>query len=152
RYCKFCGAPLDEAAARDDAAPQPPREEPAPPVAAFGANGQSRESAPPPLRTAARESVPAPPLQAPPLPKPERAGPTEPGRQHPARANQPVVPVTREIGRLIIITEDGTEGRSYPIVTPQTDIGRVEGEVLLKEDAYVSPRHARLLATKEGLV
>jgi len=46
--------------------------------------------------------------------------------------------------RLVVIAQDGTPGRDYALVEPQTDIGRDEGTVLLPNDPYVSPRHARV--------
>lgn len=48
-------------------------------------------------------------------------------------------------GKLVVIAEDGTEGKVFPLEGTQVDIGRVEGDVLLAEDYYVSPRHARLV-------
>jgi pSer/pThr/pTyr-binding forkhead associated (FHA) protein len=35
---------------------------------------------------------------------------------------------------------------------PQVDIGRTEGDILLRDDPYVSPRHARLVETEGGLI
>jgi len=46
---------------------------------------------------------------------------------------------------LIVIAQDGTPGRQYPLVDEQIDIGREEGTILLPSDPYVSPRHARIL-------
>lgn len=46
--------------------------------------------------------------------------------------------------RLVVIGQDGKPGRDYPIVDDQTDIGREEGSIVLPNDPYVSPRHARL--------
>ncbi len=46
--------------------------------------------------------------------------------------------------RLVVITQDGTPGRTYEIAEAQVDIGREEGGILLPNDPYVSPRHARL--------
>ena len=46
-------------------------------------------------------------------------------------------------GQLVVITKEGTPGPSYPIFD-QVDIGRTEGDVILAEDRYLSPRHARL--------
>jgi pSer/pThr/pTyr-binding forkhead associated (FHA) protein len=47
--------------------------------------------------------------------------------------------------RLVSITEDGSEGKSYPLGDEQVDIGRTEGDIILHDDPYVSPRHARLV-------
>jgi len=46
--------------------------------------------------------------------------------------------------RLVVITQDGTPGRTYDITDAQVDVGREEGAILLPNDPYVSPRHARL--------
>jgi len=44
----------------------------------------------------------------------------------------------------VVITQDGTPGRTYEIAEPQIDVGREEGSIHLPNDPYVSPRHARL--------
>jgi pSer/pThr/pTyr-binding forkhead associated (FHA) protein len=46
-------------------------------------------------------------------------------------------------GRLVLIARDGGEGPSYPI-GETTDIGRLEGTIVIAEDRYISPRHARI--------
>lgn len=48
-------------------------------------------------------------------------------------------------GKLVVIAEDGTEGKVFPLEGTQVDIGRSEGDILLSGDYYVSPRHARLV-------
>ncbi|MGD0674341.1 MAG: FHA domain-containing protein [Polyangiaceae bacterium] len=45
--------------------------------------------------------------------------------------------------RLVLIARDGGEGPSYELFDA-TDIGRGEGHIVVGEDRYVSPRHARL--------
>jgi pSer/pThr/pTyr-binding forkhead associated (FHA) protein len=45
--------------------------------------------------------------------------------------------------RLVLIARDGGEGPGYPL-GDTSDIGRTEGNVLLGDDRYVSPRHARI--------
>jgi pSer/pThr/pTyr-binding forkhead associated (FHA) protein len=47
-------------------------------------------------------------------------------------------------GRLVVIVEDGSEGNSFSLAEGQLDIGRTEGDIVLEDDRYVSPRHARL--------
>jgi pSer/pThr/pTyr-binding forkhead associated (FHA) protein len=47
--------------------------------------------------------------------------------------------------RLVLISRDGGEGPGYPL-GEGTDIGRTEGNILLGDDRYVSPRHARIQA------
>jgi pSer/pThr/pTyr-binding forkhead associated (FHA) protein len=49
-----------------------------------------------------------------------------------------------ERAKLVVIGQDGKPGREYDIEHDQTDIGREEGSILLVNDPYVSPRHARL--------
>ena len=49
-----------------------------------------------------------------------------------------------ERAKLVVIGQDGKPGREYEIEAEQTDIGREEGSILLVNDPYVSPRHARL--------
>jgi pSer/pThr/pTyr-binding forkhead associated (FHA) protein len=48
-------------------------------------------------------------------------------------------------GRLVVIEADGSEGMSFPLADRPLDVGRLEGDILVKEDPYVSPRHARLV-------
>ncbi len=55
-------------------------------------------------------------------------------------------------GRIVRIAKDGSEGVHHPIVSEQTDIGRAEGNIVLSDDPYLSPRHARILARAGGLV
>jgi pSer/pThr/pTyr-binding forkhead associated (FHA) protein len=42
-----------------------------------------------------------------------------------------------------VIAKSGADGPSYPL-TDLLDIGRVEGHIVVPEDAYLSPRHVRL--------
>lgn len=48
-------------------------------------------------------------------------------------------------GKLVVIAQDGSPGREYPIFEDQVDIGRQEGAIVLPNDPYVSPRHARVM-------
>ena len=43
---------------------------------------------------------------------------------------------------------DGQEGPSFPLTGDQSDIGRIEGNVVLADDKYMSPRHARIVRLK----
>ncbi|MDP9150659.1 MAG: FHA domain-containing protein [Myxococcota bacterium] len=45
---------------------------------------------------------------------------------------------------LVLIPRDGGEGCRF-VLGASTDIGRAEGEIVLAEDRYVSPRHARIV-------
>ena len=53
--------------------------------------------------------------------------------------------------RLVIVARDGGEGPSYPI-GEQLDVGRLEGHVVIAEDRYLSPRHARIVRRDRKLV
>ncbi len=83
--------------------------------------------------------VPAEPLiPSPPPPREPRALPGPEG----GRAPQP--PGRWKGGRLVVIVEDGSEGRSFSLAEGQLDVGRTDGDIVLEDDPYVSPRHARL--------
>jgi pSer/pThr/pTyr-binding forkhead associated (FHA) protein len=47
------------------------------------------------------------------------------------------------MARLVVIARDGTEGASFQL-GEVTDIGRSEGQIVVPEDRYLSPRHARV--------
>jgi pSer/pThr/pTyr-binding forkhead associated (FHA) protein len=47
--------------------------------------------------------------------------------------------------RLVVISQDGSAGREYRLSDTQTDVGHDEGGVVLADDPYVSPRHARII-------
>jgi pSer/pThr/pTyr-binding forkhead associated (FHA) protein len=47
--------------------------------------------------------------------------------------------------RIVLVARDGGEGPVHA-VGETTDLGRTEGQVLLPDDAYISPRHARISA------
>lgn len=51
----------------------------------------------------------------------------------------------RWTAKLVIIAQDGSPGRDYPLLLDQTDIGREEGAIRLPNDPYVCPRHARVV-------
>lgn len=83
----------------------------------------------PPTQVSSYEQPPAaPPVEVPPT----QTGPLGGTSPQPSGA------------RLVAILKDGSEGQSYPITLEITDIGRKEGNILLPEDPYLSPRHARL--------
>jgi pSer/pThr/pTyr-binding forkhead associated (FHA) protein len=46
--------------------------------------------------------------------------------------------------RLVLIARDGTEGPSHSL-GDSSDIGRLEGDIRVSDDRYVSPRHARIM-------
>jgi pSer/pThr/pTyr-binding forkhead associated (FHA) protein len=45
---------------------------------------------------------------------------------------------------VVVILRDGTDGGVYPLIQDRTDIGGREGDIVLKEDPYLSARHARI--------
>jgi pSer/pThr/pTyr-binding forkhead associated (FHA) protein len=198
RFCKYCGAPLEEGApaprVRMDPPPSSPRTEigkvPLVPVSkpSFGSGVRAgmvpppppQEAAPsPPVPVAAQEVVAAPkpvhngaadPRPRPaPEPAPARvvvnagasaaaeagvraevsvlAGSPVPPDPAPAPRDGGtvrLVPGRWKGGRLVVIVEDGSEGRSFSLAEGQLDIGRTDGDIVLEDDPYVSPRHARL--------
>ena len=46
--------------------------------------------------------------------------------------------------RLAVLNADGTLRRAWPVTTETVLIGKTEGDVVLGNDPYLSPRHARL--------
>jgi pSer/pThr/pTyr-binding forkhead associated (FHA) protein len=55
----------------------------------------------------------------------------------------PNIPAGR--ARLVVIAQGGGEGPSH-LLGETSDIGRSEGSIIVAEDRYVSPRHARISA------
>lgn len=67
-------------------------------------------------------------------------------------ASAPIGParsVTR--GRLVVVAKSGTDGASYPF-GDTLDVGRSEGQIIVAEDPYLSPRHVRIAWTGTKLV
>jgi pSer/pThr/pTyr-binding forkhead associated (FHA) protein len=54
-------------------------------------------------------------------------------------------------GRLVVIAKSGADGPSYPI-GDSLDVGRIEGQIIVGEDPYLSPRHVRIAWTGSKLV
>lgn len=144
RFCNNCGYEL-----RDEPQPSPDRSADAQgticwrcygagdPGADFCKFCGARYADAPGAAAAAVSPAPAPVFRAPdptvePTVSPRRVAPT-------AAAGSPQ---TR--GSLVSILKDGSDGRRFPVVDEQTDIGRTEGQVVLGDDPYLSPRHARL--------
>lgn len=75
-------------------------------------------------------------------PPPEELSPPPAPSERPSPATSPAASAAR--AALVSILKDGTDGRRYPVYDDQTDIGRSEGQVVLPDDPYLSPRHARL--------
>jgi pSer/pThr/pTyr-binding forkhead associated (FHA) protein len=120
QFCRLCGAPLTDAPV---AAPQAPQPSPNPIAAA--APLAATVLAPPTV--ASRAPVPAPAVAP----------------AAPAVSAVPAPVATPSRARLVLIARDGGEGPSYPL-GESTDVGRVEGNIVVAEDRYISPRHARI--------
>jgi pSer/pThr/pTyr-binding forkhead associated (FHA) protein len=46
--------------------------------------------------------------------------------------------------QLVILQRDGSDGTVFPISSDRVDIGGREGDIVLRDDPYLSPRHARI--------
>ena len=114
-FCRFCGASLADAPAIS-LAPRTP---------------------PPPSDGLTHTNTNA---NAPRSPIPARPSPT-PVRSTVAMVSPVSGPAPR--ARLVLIARDGGEGPGYPL-GEAVDIGRIEGNILIGDDRYVSPRHARI--------
>lgn len=44
----------------------------------------------------------------------------------------------------MVIAQDGSPGRRYPLVSGTTIVGRADSDIALRKDPYVSPQHARI--------
>lgn len=138
RFCANCGAPLpgDAPAAMPAASPQTC-------ARCRGVNAAhmafcqfcgARLGDAPPLNAAATGPIPiAGPL-------PVAGAPLGAGTSFQFGGDRPEL----ERAKLVVIGQDGKPGREYEVEAEQTDIGREEGSILLVNDPYVSPRHARL--------
>ncbi len=170
RYCITCGEVLSASAAppANTVEARPTSETPAPPAAQAPPNGKPVDAGPPGSRVctrcrgtsddsaqfcrfcgAALEGA-----RGPASADPHAAAfwrPAAPvvfakGPEARVTAAPPRAPLA--YGRVVVITKDGAEGASYPLVD-QLDIGRSEGDVVIREDAYLSPRHARVVRRPE---
>jgi pSer/pThr/pTyr-binding forkhead associated (FHA) protein len=66
------------------------------------------------------------------------------------RASPQTTSTAATASRLVTIARDGAEGAAYPLAGDQIDLGREEGTILLRDDAYISPRHLRLIRREDG--
>jgi pSer/pThr/pTyr-binding forkhead associated (FHA) protein len=46
--------------------------------------------------------------------------------------------------QVVVILRDGSEGGVYPLNGDRSDVGSREGDIVLRDDPYLSPRHARI--------
>jgi pSer/pThr/pTyr-binding forkhead associated (FHA) protein len=53
---------------------------------------------------------------------------------------------------VVVILRDGTDGGVYPVIHDRTDIGSREGDIVLKDDPYLSSRHARIERRDDSFV
>lgn len=64
----------------------------------------------------------------------------------PTRAVSPEPRLTAQPRAVLVsILKDGSDGRAHALEEEQIDIGRTEGQLVLADDPYLSPRHARLV-------
>ena len=127
QFCRFCGASMGDARAFP-VQPSPN------PIAAVP---------PPPAPAPATAPVPAPPppvVAVPPLP-------VAAARAAPAALPVPETSASASPARLVLVGRDGSEGQTFPLLET-TDIGRAEGHILIADDRFISPRHARV--TRRG--
>jgi len=68
-------------------------------------------------------------------------GGAAPGAAGPANALAPTQPLR---GQVVVIQRDGSEGSVYALDAGYTDVGSRDGEIVLPDDPYLSPRHARI--------
>jgi hypothetical protein len=118
-FCKFCGARYSDA----------PGHAPAPQAAA-----------PQPAPYAAPQPAP---VQAYAQPAPVMPAP-QPAPFTTAATVGPGVSPAASAGRLVSILKDGSDGQAFSLKEGNTDIGRTEGDIVLADDPYLSPRHARV--------
>jgi pSer/pThr/pTyr-binding forkhead associated (FHA) protein len=145
QFCKFCGGSLADV----------------PPVAVpLAATAESAIAVMPTEAVPAPEPVrnTAPPLttrDAPPAGFPPGGFPPEAETRPVASVASPAsldapdsvgtkVSAHHASGFLVLVARDGTPAAAYPLLE-QMDIGRLEGDVKLVDDPYLSPRHARIM-------
>jgi len=125
-FCKFCGARYSDAPGHAQPA-APPAAQPAPYVA------------PQPAYVAPQPA----PVQAYAPPAPVASAPQPAGFAVAATVG-PMPGPALAVGRLVSILKDGSDGQAFPLKEGNTDIGRTEGDIVLADDPYLSPRHARV--------
>ncbi len=124
-FCKFCGAALPKRSASSEHAP-PRGSAPSQPVEL----SPSAKKEPFPLAESLIQDDEA---------SPEAARPSGRSAAKASSSDRSDKPS----GQLVVIVEDGSEGRVLDLHGRQLDIGCSEGDIILAEDRYLSPRHAR---------
>lgn len=66
------------------------------------------------------------------------------GRESAARPTEPRPPPFLSHGRVVMVGVDGRDGDAWPLCADQIDVGAREGEIVISDDPFLSPRHARL--------
>jgi pSer/pThr/pTyr-binding forkhead associated (FHA) protein len=128
-FCKFCGARFGDVA--HAGAPPVAAAPAAPPVSQTPGVAQPQFSG---VASVVPASAPAPRPSATIIDSPRAPGA--------AAATPPA--------QLVAILKDGSDGRVFPLFDDQTDIGRLEGEIVFGDDPYLSPRHARIARKGES--
>lgn len=152
-FCKFCGNALGEPPAallpherlglpggtNGSAVPKPAAAASVVPVPSPSPIGGPTPPQPKPVVSGASAlaAVPRPPSNAP-APMEAKAPAPIPGSPAP-----PAV-AAKQRGRLVVIAKSGADGPNYPF-SDLFDVGRTEGNVVVPEDPYLSPRHVRIL-------
>ena len=141
QFCRFCGASLS-AEARPAAV-----ETIAPPVAqalatTVPSSGPTTDPAPPPAMSGVDGVYSSAPVTPPIDESHYRAYQAMSAAASPSAHATQAAPGASS-ARIVLIARDGGEGAQFAL-GETTDIGRLEGQVLLAEDRYVAPRHARL--------
>jgi pSer/pThr/pTyr-binding forkhead associated (FHA) protein len=85
------------------------------------------------------------------VPAPSAAQAPQVAQRGPAQAPVPSQSPLAELGptqqlhaQVVVIHRDGSEGGVYALEAGQSDIGSREGDIVLPDDPYLSPRHARI--------
>jgi len=139
-FCKHCGAPLSGGFA------EPPGRQAT--VTGAVPTRPNRHATPhqaaPPARAEPVELTHEVAAEGGPFPLAESAVYEEPAaNREPAPERRPAPAKPEVTGRLVVIVEDGSEGKAIGLHGRQMDIGSVRGDIVLGEDRYLSPRHAR---------
>lgn len=148
-FCKFCGARYEDAGAAPQPAPLP-FAQPSPAQAAQPVSRPVPVAAPIPVAATPSALPSATPWPSPAMAPAYMPAPVQPTAPGGSPIPQPVPSTGEPIASLIAILKDGSDGRSFPIYGEQADIGRTEGDVILSDDPYLSPRHARLRRRGDG--
>ncbi|MCC6873614.1 MAG: FHA domain-containing protein [Sandaracinaceae bacterium] len=152
-FCKFCGARYADGQQRPAEGARPAE---ARPVEVRPAEARPVEVRPVEARPVeAVRAVEVRPASERPAPEPGVARPApQPERRPepvPPRVDRPAVDRPAR-GALVSILKDGSDGKRYALQDEQIDIGREEGNIVLSDDPYLSPRHARLRFRGDAVV